>query len=493
MRTQRLTLAAVGLAAALAATAAGQTTWLVSNNPAEFPDFADPRDALASPLVVDGDIIEVSAGEGPYTMSHAAPIDFDGKAVTLRARAGQRVQLRASGAWLAYAGVLSFSSGEGPDSIVEGFEISAGAFTYACVGASGSAPTIRNCDFVNAHADFGSAIIVSNGAAPVFENCTIRDSQATWRSFPLIRGSGSLTMLGCTISDATSEYSLLDFVGDLTLIDCVFEDSLITHLSGGPAPATFIHSGGILTIDRCQFADFLVTTGGLGASMQLHGSSSITNSVFERHGYASLIDAGGGLCELINCTIAASTSTTIAVSSAPSSLHVINSIVWPVPTTQPPFPQGVVVQHSNIQTGWPGVGNINADPRFAPDGSLALGLGSPCIDAGDNAAVPPGLALDFLGKPRFRDDAATPDTGSGPAPIVDMGATEFFQCRPDLIPDGIVNNNDFFFYLTLFAAASPGADFTHTAIPGSQGFGLPNGVLNNDDFFTFLYLFAAGC
>ena len=34
---------------------------------------------------------------------------------------------------------------------------------------------------------------------------------------------------------------------------------------------------------------------------------------------------------------------------------------------------------------------------------------------------------------------------------------------------------------------------TTTAIPGSPGYGVPNGILNNDDFFYFLSQFAVGC
>ena len=79
-------------------------------------------------------------------------------------------------------------------------------------------------------------------------------------------------------------------------------------------------------------------------------------------------------------------------------------------------------------------------------------------------------------------------------------------CRPDLtagalpgspgygVPNGILNNDDFFYYLAQFAAGNLAvADMTTTAIPGSPGYGVPNGILNNDDFFFYLSLFAAGC
>jgi len=79
-------------------------------------------------------------------------------------------------------------------------------------------------------------------------------------------------------------------------------------------------------------------------------------------------------------------------------------------------------------------------------------------------------------------------------------------CIPDLtttaipgtpgygVPNGVLNNDDFFYYLSQFAAGNIAvADLTTTAIPGSAGYGVPNGIINNDDFFFYLSQFAAGC
>ena len=86
-------------------------------------------------------------------------------------------------------------------------------------------------------------------------------------------------------------------------------------------------------------------------------------------------------------------------------------------------------------------GNISADPLFALSptpgldgkwgtsddelGNLRLRNGSPCIDAGDNSAVPAGIVTDIDNQARFADDPATADTGLGTPPIVDMGAYEY--------------------------------------------------------------------
>jgi len=87
-----------------------------------------------------------------------------------------------------------------------------------------------------------------------------------------------------------------------------------------------------------------------------------------------------------------------------------------------------VITSSLVQGGWPGEGNIDADPLFVdPDGAddvtgtldddFRLNEGSPCIDAGDNAA-PELPARDLDGNPRVAD-------GNGDiVAVVDMGAYE---------------------------------------------------------------------
>ena len=88
----------------------------------------------------------------------------------------------------------------------------------------------------------------------------------------------------------------------------------------------------------------------------------------------------------------------------------------------------LTICYSDVQGGWPGVGNISADPRFVDqlNGDLHVLPGSPCIDAGDNTAIP-FKTTDLDGNGRLVDDLDTPDTGSPPdhKPIVDMGAYEY--------------------------------------------------------------------
>ncbi|MCC5785064.1 MAG: dockerin type I repeat-containing protein [Phycisphaerales bacterium] len=54
-------------------------------------------------------------------------------------------------------------------------------------------------------------------------------------------------------------------------------------------------------------------------------------------------------------------------------------------------------------------------------------------------------------------------------------------CPPDLNGDGVVDADDFFLFLQLFADGDPRADFNN------------DGVIDADDFFAFLNAFAQGC
>jgi len=117
----------------------------------------------------------------------------------------------------------------------------------------------------------------------------------------------------------------------------------------------------------------------------------------------------------------------------------------------------ITITYSNIEGGYLGQGNIDADPCFVSpgfwdpngtpedtgddfwvEGDYHLSPNSPCIDAGDNTAVPADttdldgdgnttepIPWDLDGGCRVVDNPDAPDTGNGTPPIVDMGAYEF--------------------------------------------------------------------
>jgi hypothetical protein len=79
--------------------------------------------------------------------------------------------------------------------------------------------------------------------------------------------------------------------------------------------------------------------------------------------------------------------------------------------------QAILVDHSNVEGGWPGDGNIDSDPRFvdAAHDVYALLPGSPCVDAGA-----PGSPRD--------PDGSTADMGAlALAPFCTAGSPTFGQ------------------------------------------------------------------
>jgi predicted outer membrane repeat protein len=78
----------------------------------------------------------------------------------------------------------------------------------------------------------------------------------------------------------------------------------------------------------------------------------------------------------------------------------------------------VAVTYSDIQGGWyTGEGNVDTDPLFMNQagGNYHLRPNSPCINAGNNSAVPSGVTTDLDSKPRIINGT------------VDMGAYEYEQ------------------------------------------------------------------
>jgi len=179
---------------------------------------------------------------------------------------------------------------------------------------------------------------------------------------------------------------------------------------------------------------------------------------------------------LVNCTISGNMADNEGggvYCGYNSSLTLANCILWrDTPDEIYVYYGSAIVTYCDVQGGWPGVGNIDADPLFVdPDGpdddpntwednDFHLAADSPCIDAGCNWAVPQDSVdldgdgrtteytpLDLDGEGRFFDDPDTADTGCGCPPVVDMGAYESGgtgpqPCPGDLDCDRVVGHSD---------------------------------------------------
>ncbi len=178
-----------------------------------------------------------------------------------------------------------------------------------------------------------------------------------------------------------------------------------------------------------------------GGIYNLYSNSAVTNCTFVENSAS----AGGGLYNyhsnsvLINCTLSGNSATSGSGMYNNGSPVLTNCILWGNSGTAVYSSSGTPdITYSDVQDGYAGVGNIAANPQFLSGAAgLRMSSGSPCIDAGDNTAVPPDdsdlndngdfsepTPLDLTGTARFIDDPQTMDIGSGNPPIVDMGACE---------------------------------------------------------------------
>ena len=234
---------------------------------------------------------------------------------------------------------------------------------------------------------------------------------------------------------------MINSSGSPTVNNCIFSRNSSSHTGGGMYNCLYSS----LTVTNCRFINNSADNGG-GMYNDL-SSTTVVNCIFS--GNTADADFGGGMCNgssnpsVINCTFSSNSSRVGGgIYCNNCSLTLTNCILWgntaSIGTQIYDFgTTSATVSYCDVQGGWTGVGNINADPLFkdadgfddiagTEDDDLKLSKGSPCIDAGYNPAIPLTVSLDLAGNPRFFDDVVTIDTGYGGPPNVDMGAYEYF-------------------------------------------------------------------
>ena len=344
-------------------------------------DSDDPRCAAILvpddyPTIQAG--IEAAADENLVLVApgtYVENINFLGKAITLRSETGpETTVIDGSGCSRSetYCSVVTFNGDETGSSILDGFTIRNGSGTltvalhYAIEDGGGihvigsSSPTIKNC-IIMENSVIGRGGGIACSSSTTIDNCTIMGNSAFFGGFESggggIRASGSTRITNCTISGNYNDYpggGGVNLGGDFTTItNCI--------ISGN---STETKGGGIL--DR--------------------GSSTITN-----------------------CTITNNEATDYGMFGGlyATQAKVTNCIFW----NNSEFEIGgsPVVTFSVVEGGWPGAGNIDANPLFIGAGDYHLRTDSPCIDAGVEA----GLDIDI--------DEDTRPYGAG----FDLGADEY--------------------------------------------------------------------
>ncbi|QQS09935.1 MAG: hypothetical protein IPK69_04760 [Phycisphaerales bacterium] len=246
---------------------------------------------------------------------------------------------------------------------------------------------------------------------------------------------------------------------------------------------------------------------GLGSAISLNSATTISNCVFAgnsigRFGNNHFIPSNPPTRGLLDASLATIRNSIFLnnTGSATTPLLAQLGVYQSIEHSCVAIPQGPTTN-----------GNINLDPRFldldGPDDILGtadddyrLAPDSPCIDAGRNDAYPATATLvDLLGNPRFIDDPATPDTGLGTSPIIDIGAVEFVPiaapCPADQddgsgtgTRDSAITIDDLLYFLGVFQSGNAAADLDDGSATGTH-----DGAVTIDDLLFFLDHFNAGC
>ncbi|RMH10171.1 MAG: hypothetical protein D6695_11900, partial [Planctomycetota bacterium] len=367
-------------------------------------------------------------------------------------------------------------------------------------------PLFSNCRFERnyVHLGDGGGLFATGTGAPTLEDCVFVENEvvasldASGAGVEL-QNDDPVTIRRCTFDSNINRsfYSVgvtdcwgggLDvFWPPTTVIDCVFRGNS-AHYGAG------IMAWRDTSIINCLFENNTATvqprdpypeSGGEGAAVAVYSFVGATATmrncdILDNHGKKhALVTYANGELDIANSIIWGNTATHPEVMGY-FRTHIAGSFSLDHSCVQWIFGPAGPGEDSLDPADLPGC--IDSDPLLAGDRTLLPG--SPCIDAGNNAAVPAGVNFDLAGNPRRSDDPSAPDTGSGSAPIVDMGVYEVAvanSCPADFNNDGQLDFFDVQAFLAAFAVHDPQADFN------------ADGLFDFFDVQAFLQAFTIGC
>ncbi|MHC4088921.1 MAG: right-handed parallel beta-helix repeat-containing protein [Planctomycetota bacterium] len=298
-----------------------------------------------------------------------------------------------------------------------------------------SSPTVTDCTFSrNTTWRNGGGIYNGEQSNPTVMDCMFGENWA-YEGGGMYNANNTPTVTRCMFvgNEAFGNLAngwggrgggLGNYASDAVVVACTFERNRAWR-AGGMA-----NLGGSPTVINCVFSGNSVRRHHGGGMYNGGSSPIIVNCVFVGN---SAEEDGGGIYEgsgcqstVTNCSFAGNLASSGAgmacFSSAtnPSSVVMTNCILWDGgdEITHSVY-STITITYSDIQGGWPGDGNIDADPLFVPGpvGCLYLSqtaagqaADSPCLDAGSDTAA--NMDLDTM---TTRSDESV-DAG-----IVDMG------------------------------------------------------------------------
>jgi predicted outer membrane repeat protein len=320
--------------------------------------------------------------------------------------------------------------------------------------------TLTDCIFTANSAQRTGGGIANGLSNLTLTNCTFRENLTDGSGGAVHSGSDcNITLIDCLLRGniANGGGAMSNYGNNPTLNNCTFNENLALINGGGMSnvkanatltDCTFSRNsadigGGIdngsdsnSTLTNCMFSGNKAENKG-GGIYNYNSNPTLINCAFSGNNAANWgggINNSNSIVGLANCTFSGNSAeigNTLACDSSnqesPSILELINCIIWDGDNEIWNNDGSIIfIEHSDIQGGWSGEGefNIDAAPLFVDtdgadnvigteDDNLRLLPDSPCIDAGENSAIPESVVTDLGGNPRIVNN------------IIDIGAYEF--------------------------------------------------------------------
>ena len=270
--------------------------------------------------------------------------------------------------------------------------------------------------------------------------CIFVHNSAVWRGGAMLNSHSHLSVIDCEFNSNVSDFgaAMRNSYGGSTFINCEFN----SNSAGTTGGAMYNGVDNSDTLNNITFSGNLANHAGViyitgNSSPSLRNCVFRSNSVNYRGGALYVRDNSSPILE--NCTFSGNSAEIEGGSiynTQDSNVALTNCILWgDTPEEIYVFSGTVRITYSDVQGGWPGEGNIDANPCFVsgPLGDFYLSqvsagqlVDSPCVDAGSDLASVFGLDQ-LTTRTDHEDDAGIVDMGyhymppTNTAPVADAG------------------------------------------------------------------------